>query len=124
MDVTYQLSQGRLLFKVNGEMTMFTVSAFNEAFATATEQSDVYDIVIDCAGVTLMDSCGLGALVAALKHSQNHGGFIHLVALRAGILEILYMTKLERRFRLFKTLDEAMNAPAPLPFELSPAPAA
>lgn len=122
--IDYRLENNRLVVELSGELGMFTVSKFNEVFSLALEETGTYAVVIDMAHLDIMDSCGLGALVSALKMVTSRGGFIHLARMKAGIVELLYLTKLEKRFRLFTTMDEALTAPPMQPLEIVPAPAA
>ncbi len=122
--IDYRIENNRLVVDLSGELGMFTVSKFNEVFATALEETSIYAVVIDMAKLDIMDSCGLGALVSALKMVTARGGFIHLARMKAGIVELLYLTKLEKRFRLFSSLEDALDAPPLSPLDLASAPAA
>jgi anti-anti-sigma factor len=113
MDISYKVHGHRLVFKAEGEIGMFTVSKFNTVFAQALQETGAYAVVIDLSDVHLMDSCGLGALASAYKLIQANNGYIFLCGLRAGVMELLYITKMERCFKLFRTLQEALAAPDP-----------
>lgn len=122
--IDYRIQNDRLVMELSGELGMFSVSKFNEVFATALEETSTVEVVMDLQKLDVMDSCGLGALVSALKMVSTRGGFIHLARMKAGIMELLYLTKLEKRFRLFSTLEEALVAPPNNPFDRMPVTAA
>jgi len=66
----------------------------------------VVKIVVDLAGVTFMDSSGVGMMAAKLKHVRERGGDLRLVHLSARSQRLLGMMKLLVAFDTFD--DEAM----------------
>jgi anti-sigma B factor antagonist len=55
------------------------------------------EIVVEFAGVTFVDSTGLGVLVAALKRARADGGNVRLVGARPHMLRVLELTGLDLR---------------------------
>lgn len=64
-------------------------------------------IVVDLAGVTFLDSSGLGALVAGLKAARARGAELRLAAPGAQVRELLRLTALERVFPIFESVEAA-----------------
>lgn len=65
-------------------------------------------ILINLAGVTYIDSSGLGELVSSQVSALNRGGEIKLVYLTETLREILTMTKLLDVFNVYETESEAL----------------
>jgi anti-anti-sigma factor len=66
--VTSLESDGATIVAVAGEIDLATAPQLRAALTAAPG-----DLTVDLAGVTFMDSSGLGALVAALKHTVGSG---------------------------------------------------
>ena len=63
------------------------------------------NIVVNLAGVTTIDSSGVGMMVAELKMVQKHGGEMKLASLTARSYHLLAMLKIRVVFEIFD--DEA-----------------
>jgi anti-sigma B factor antagonist len=64
-------------------------------------------ILLNLAGVTYIDSCGLGELVASQVSVENKGGEIKLVGLTEALRELLRVTRL---LTVFDTYDNEADA--------------
>jgi anti-sigma B factor antagonist len=64
-------------------------------------------IVLDLAGVTHIDSGGLGTLVALFASSKKVGGTIKLASLGNHPQEVLQITKLVTIFEIFDRAEDA-----------------
>ena len=67
-------------------------------------------IVLNLAGVTYIDSGGLGTLVALYTTARNAGGAIKLAALTQRVGDLLQVTKLLTVFEVFDTVEEAAKS--------------
>lgn len=65
-------------------------------------------LVVDLAGVTFLDSTGLGVLVKALKHAREAGGWLHLVVTSDRIRKIFEITGLDASIPIFDTAQDAL----------------
>ena len=68
------------------------------------------NVVMDLGGVTFIDSSGLGALVSTLKALREAGGNLRLANVPARVRSVLEVTRLERVFESFDTVEEALDA--------------
>ncbi len=59
------------------------------------------DLLIDCAGLNMVDSTGLGALVRTLTMSQKDGGQTKLLHPGVQLQRLLKMTQLDSVFECF-----------------------
>jgi anti-sigma B factor antagonist len=76
----------------------------DELERVAQEQGD---LVLDLAQVAFIDSSCLGALVATAKMLREKQGDIKIAGLRDDVLSIFQITRLDRVFGIFDTVDEA-----------------
>lgn len=67
-------------------------------------------IILNLAGVTFIDSCGLGELVASQVSVENKGGEIKLVGLTDALKELLTMTRLLTVFDTYEQEAEALQS--------------
>jgi anti-sigma B factor antagonist len=67
-------------------------------------------IVMNLTGVTFIDSCGLGELVASQISAQNKGGEIKLVGLTDALRELLTVTKLVTVFDIYDKEADALES--------------
>lgn len=65
-------------------------------------------LVMDLAQVPYIDSSGLGALVAAMKHARSAGGDIKLCALTPDVRAIFDMTRLIKVMEVHGSRQEAL----------------
>ena len=68
------------------------------------------NVVIDMQNVTMIDSSGLGALVAAYSSAKSGGASVRLCNLGAHFNQLLQITKLLTVFEVFKTQDDAVRS--------------
>ena len=66
-------------------------------------------IILNLAGVTFIDSCGLGELVASQVSVENKGGEIKLVGLTETLRELLTVTRLLAVFDVYENEADAIQ---------------
>jgi anti-sigma B factor antagonist len=66
-------------------------------------------ILLNLAGVTFIDSCGLGELVASQVSVENKGGEIKLLGLTEALRELLTVTRLLNVFDCYEDEAEAIQ---------------
>lgn len=66
------------------------------------------ELIIDLNDVHFIDSSGLGALVSGFKNASTHQGRIKLSALQTQVKSMFELTRLQRVFEIYQTVDEAL----------------
>src|SRR6266446_3768971 len=66
-------------------------------------------ILLNLAGVTYIDSCGLGELVASQVSVENKGGKMKLVGLTQPLCELLTVTRLLTVFDIYEKETDAIQ---------------
>ena len=75
MDLTLdRRTHGRwAVVEVKGELDLYTAPSFRESVLDAGDAEDP-KVIVDFRGLGFIDSSGLGAIVACLKHIRERGG--------------------------------------------------
>jgi len=109
MQVLSSVQNGNLVLEIHGEINVSTVGRFSDSFSEAQSRSGINNIVLDMREVSVIDSCGLGALISAQRSVQGRSGSIRLAGLRSGVMEMLRITKLDERFECFDNVEAALD---------------
>ena len=92
---------------MQGELDLYTSGALLDRVREAEDGSSV---ALDLEGVSFIDSSGLGAMVAALKHAKERGGRLALVVPATSPAErLLALTGLDRIMMLSRTLQDLQD---------------
>jgi anti-sigma B factor antagonist len=93
--------------EVGGELDLYTASSFRESVLEAASDTDPPKVIVDFRGLGFIDSSGLGAIVACLKHLRERGGDLALAAPEgSGLRRLLDLTGLDRVLTLYASTDE------------------
>ncbi len=80
---------------------------FKDAMRSSTDGgSDV--VVLDLSEVQFIDSSGLGAIVAAMKH-MGQSRTLALAGLTPTVEKVFRLTRMDSVFKVFSTLDGALE---------------
>jgi anti-sigma B factor antagonist len=105
--------------EVNGAVTIISVheervdahnsgelkTEMNRLFEAGTK-----DLLIDLKEVRFIDSSGLGVLVSGFKNASTHQGSIKLCSLQTQVKSMFELTRLQRVFDIYQTIDEALES--------------
>jgi len=72
-------------------------------------------VVLDMAGVTYMDSGGIGTLVRGLLKLRKLGGTLRLAAVTAMVAGVLKLTQIDRTIEVLPTVADALKGLPPAP---------
>ena len=103
MDLTLdRRTHGRwAVVEVKGELDLYTAPSFRESVLDAGDAEDP-KVIVD-----FLDSSGLGAIVACLKHIRERGGDLALVAPEgSGLRRLMDLTGLDRVLTLYQSIDD------------------
>jgi anti-sigma B factor antagonist len=93
--------------EVGGELDLYTAPSFRESVLEAAGDTDPPKVIVDFRGLGFIDSSGLGAIVACLKHLRERGGDLALAAPEgSGLRRLLDLTGLDRVLTLYANTDE------------------
>ena len=66
------------------------------------------NFILDMAGISYMDSAGLGLLLSIYATIKNHGGDLKLLNVSQRVLEVLKVTNLIHVFDIFEDESQAI----------------
>ena len=84
-----------------------TTVALHRSIRTLIHEEKIL-VLLNLSGVTFMDSCGLGELVASHVTLHNSGGELKLLQLTESLRELMSATKLLDVFSIYETESEAL----------------
>jgi anti-sigma B factor antagonist len=93
--------------KVVGEIDIHTSRELRTVLLALADEGHTH-IVADFSGVVFCDAAGLGALVAASNRVRERQGALRLTGVRPAQRRILRITRLDRLFRPYGSVDEAL----------------
>ncbi len=107
-----------LLVKTEGDFCTVSVQdpridaavavAFKEAVRAQTQDAPPR-VILDLTKVTFIDSSGLGAIVATMKHLAPERRLL-LAGLTPPVKKVFELTRMDSVFQIFLTLEDALDA--------------
>jgi len=98
------------ILDLNGKITIGVGDyALREAVHEALE-GGAKKILLNLAGVTTLDSTGLGELVGSHTRASNQGAKLKLALLPPKVHDLLIITRLITVFEVYETEDEAIKS--------------
>jgi anti-sigma B factor antagonist len=99
---------GIQIFDLEGDLDSRSSWVAKEEIRTAIAQGQKR-ILINLENVPYMDSAGLGMLVSALKSARENKGGIFLASLTDQVRMVIELTRLDRVFTIFESVDRAVT---------------
>ena len=98
--------EGVHILRLSGPLTLANVFGFQAKVRADNSRS----LILDFTAVPLADSAGIGAMVGAYVTRQKDGRTLGLVGVNQRIHQALGVTRVEKFFQYFNTVDEAERA--------------
>ncbi len=96
-----------VIITLSGELDIYTVPIFQRDVGVVPRGTSV---VVDMDGVTLLDSSGLGALVALRSRALEGGGVVAIASTSRPVLRVFEVTGLRGTFPIGDDVDAAIKA--------------
>jgi anti-sigma B factor antagonist len=81
---------------------------FKEEMTTLINEGNT-KIILDLSGVDFVDSSGLGAIVTCLKVLGRKGDLV-ISGVKNDVMTMFVLTRMDRVFQMFPTIDDATKA--------------
>lgn len=88
--------------RVTENMVGSKIETLREEFSNLTK-SDTVDLTIDMGAVDMVDSLGMGLLVATHNSLKSRQGRLSLINVRPNIYNVLVVMRLDKHFTIQKT---------------------
>lgn len=95
---------------VKGSLTAADSDALPARLRSEHVQRSAKRYVLDVAGLDVIDSSGIGALVSCLHHFRSRASDVVLVGLKGRVLTTMQIARADRLFQMFDTVDQAIDA--------------
>lgn len=105
-----EAAPGVALIKLAGRLILGLESAQLETLAIDLYDAGTTKIIIDLGGVTHIDSTGIGRCIACLNKAMQVKAQLHMSSAKGQVRDSFRVTRLDRMFKFFDTLDEAKAA--------------
>jgi anti-sigma B factor antagonist len=110
LQIDQRTDDGAVILSVTGRLMLGPEGAHFEDVVRQLVKAGTRMIVIDFAGVTHIDSTGIGRCIAALNAVMQAGGKLHMVAHPGPVRDAFRVTQLDRVFRFFEDVPAAQRA--------------
>ena len=107
MEIKESVQSGATVLACTGRLDMVSAPDVRAAVQRSVAAGRAR-IVVDLAGVTFIDSSGLGMLVSGLKTARQASGDLRIAAAGQQVRTVLDLTNLSRILRPYATVEEAM----------------
>jgi len=108
--ITEELSRGVTVLTMKGRfLGEPETSAFQEQKFRLLEANRI-NIVLDLSDMTLINSAGLGSLIAALVSTRDRGGDLRLARLSKVVEQVIQKVQLDSTFKIFRSVEEAVSS--------------
>jgi anti-sigma B factor antagonist len=91
--------------EVSGEVDIYDAPEMKLRLHKCIDQTPA-DLVLDCAGLSYIDSTGMGVLISVLKHLKDIGKEMRIIRLSPYIYKIFTITGLQNIFTIEVAADE------------------
>jgi anti-sigma B factor antagonist len=105
MELKSQLTGDISIAQLSGRFDSYEAPRLTSWFEKATSK-----VVVDLTEVTFVDSSALALLVKGMKHCRQQGGDLALCSLQQPVKVIFELTRLDKAFGIYPTLNEAVKA--------------
>jgi len=102
-----EAAPGVALIKLAGRLMLGLESAQLETLAVDLFSAGTRKIIIDLAGVTHIDSTGIGRCIACLNKAMQVKGQLHMAGAKGQVRDSFRVTRLDRMFKFFDSVEAA-----------------
>jgi anti-sigma B factor antagonist len=98
-----------LVIKADGGLNGDTADRFVSDIEKLVD-AGLTKIIVDCDRLEFISSRGLGVLIRLHKRMKEHAGDVKIASVRSTILDILRMTRLDKRLEIYPDVSRARLA--------------
>ena len=106
---TRQLENDVTILTLDGELDPYTSPDLLNCLTHEIEKGR-RKIVVDCARLKYISSCGLGALVRVHARMKKLGGDVKVAALRGPVADVFRITMLNKVFGMYDSVEAAAES--------------
>lgn len=99
LGITIDPTPERYLIAIAGEIDISNADALRDRIDLALEQPTA-KVTLDFAGVSYIDSTGIGVLVGAAHHAEEHGKRFAIVNAQPGVMRVAELLGVDREISI------------------------
>jgi anti-sigma B factor antagonist len=107
MEITTERARGVTVIILRGDLDFGAAAEVKRAVGAVLDHGET-KVLLDLAGVSFIDSSGLGAVVAAMKRARAGGGDLKLCGLHEDVYASLTMTGLIKQIAVHADREAAV----------------
>ena len=105
-----QAGPGTAIVTLAGKLTLGSGTERIVAVVERLLGEGTRNVVFDLAGVTALDSTGVGQFIASFNKIMTAGGQMRMAGASGHVLHTFHVSRLDRMFPFFPTAEEAAKA--------------
>ena len=109
LQITVRTENNVSIITVQGEIDLYSSPSLRDSLIKAVKHARPKMVIGDLSGVTYTDSSGIATLVEGLQFANAVQAAFKLVGLSPAVSEVFQLVRLERVFRLYATVEEALR---------------
>jgi anti-sigma B factor antagonist len=106
LELSESTESGIHVFDLRGELDVSTVRVLHQRLVNAID--DRACVVLDCMGLTFIDSSGMRLLLSALRLVHRHDGCLVLACANPTVLRLFAVTGMDKTFDVVGSREEAV----------------
>lgn len=110
LDVHSELVGNVLLVSVAGELDLETAPRLRTLVDARLAHTGARHLLLDMAGVSFLDSSGLGAILGRYRTVSGAGGSMGIAGARTGVKRVLKLSGVAQIIRMYASRDTGLRA--------------
>ncbi|MDY6934054.1 MAG: STAS domain-containing protein [Spirochaetota bacterium] len=109
MDITKTTKGDIVILNIFGEIDLYNAPEIKDIINKLIQEQK-YNVIIDLAKVSYIDSSGIGALISSLSNLKKYQGGLKIINVYASVRKVFELTKLTSFFEIYDSEEEAINS--------------
>lgn len=108
LEVTTKNDKSIVIVSIEGDVDLYSSPKLRTVLLELTKAKKK-SVLVDLNNVRYMDSSGVATLVEALQQIGKYKGKLKLANLRAAVKDVFELSRLDKVFDIYETIDDAKN---------------
>ncbi len=108
MKITTEMMSNAILINVKGTLSIENIAPFETLLNKYVDEK--IHILIDLSEMTFIDSSSLGIIVVYYTKAEKNNKHFSLININSDIMQMFRITGLDKRIKIYDSLDAAMRA--------------
>lgn len=109
MNITSESHLAAVVFAIEGELALDEVDQFKRTIMELLSDAPS-DVILDCAGLDIVDSAGLEAFLWLTEELHEQGNKLRFASVQKTIVRAFELTRLDRVFNIHDNVEAAARS--------------